>query len=206
MECGKKLNYICEVVKLFDLIKTFMNLTILKDLKEFSIITQVRQTGTYAQALQKECMDVWNVSIGIVFFKGNNNLYIYFYFEADMMTFEQSYNASTIPRNLRVKVFICLNLENFICTTRTVFHQMHWRKHRNGLNSLKSRITSIYSIYFNLKYSFGGLTPSTKTLRIIEEICNGDDVQLQTKFDAYDGCSSKGWYYIDARLGFCGLF
>jgi hypothetical protein len=40
-----------------------------------------------------------------------------------------------------------------------------------------------------LKFSIGGLTPSADILRLIEEIHQGNDDQLQSSFQAYDGCS-----------------
>jgi hypothetical protein len=50
-----------------------------------------------------------------------------------MLTFESAYNASTIPRNLKVSA------GNKVCSVfkkinhfSSVLHQMHWRKHRYG--------------------------------------------------------------------------
>jgi hypothetical protein len=43
-----------------------------------------------------------------------------------------------------------------------------------------------------MQYSFEGLTPSAEALRMIEEVCDGDDAKLQTSFYSYDGCKSNG--------------
>lgn len=42
------------------------------------------------------------------------------------------------------------------------------------------------------KFSFGGLTPSTDMLRLIEEIHGDDDEQMQNSFETYDSCSRIG--------------
>jgi hypothetical protein len=65
----------------------------------------VHKSGTYAQALQNECMEVWNVSIG------KEKLLYYILFAnltpaVDMVTFDSAYNATTIPRHLKVFSFL----------------------------------------------------------------------------------------------------
>jgi hypothetical protein len=56
-----------------------------------------------AQALQGECMDVWNITIGKFmrcFFFCEFRLYFY---AADMLMFDNTnYNVTTMPKNLKV--------------------------------------------------------------------------------------------------------
>jgi hypothetical protein len=57
------------------------------------------------------------------------------------------------------------------------------------------KLTKSISIKDNFKFSFGGLTPSTKMLRMIEEISN-TDVELDSSFNAYSTCSGKSMHYL----------
>jgi hypothetical protein len=63
---------------------------------------QVHQSGTYAQAIQNECMQVWNISAGgyqsIIYTMSKKEPFIL----VEMLLFDSAYNASTIPRNLKV--------------------------------------------------------------------------------------------------------
>jgi hypothetical protein len=44
------------------------------------------------------------------------------------------------------------------------------------------------------QYNFGGLAPSEKMLRLIEEVTAGDDNKLQDGFNAYEKCNKRGFY------------
>jgi hypothetical protein len=44
-------------------------------------------------------------------------------------------------------------------------------------------------IYQNFQISLGGLAPSEKVLRLIEDVCEEDDELLSTSFDHYTHCS-----------------
>jgi hypothetical protein len=109
-------------------------------------------------------------------------------FSDEMLTFETSYNASTIPRKLRVMP--CFRLFQ-------AYHILHY--YSSVSSSALEKTQKWFQKIVNLKtgiinfvqYSFEGLTPSAEALRMIEEICNGDDAKLQTSFYAYDGCKSN---------------
>jgi len=63
----------------------------------------VHNKGTFAQALQAECMQVWNVSISTNKFKKIKINYTINMLIADMLLFDTTnYNVSTMPKNLKV--------------------------------------------------------------------------------------------------------
>jgi hypothetical protein len=72
---------------------------------------KVRQTGTYAEGLQRECMEVWGVTVcmkQVLIFCARESYFCL----AEMLTFETTYNATNIPRHLRVKCFLNLMIKN----------------------------------------------------------------------------------------------
>jgi hypothetical protein len=102
VECEKELNFICEV-SIFSALK-------ISTIKEN---IQVRNSGTFAQGLQNECMEVWNITIGM---RGKYWLLceplIYNILAADMLVFDDSYDASSITLKLKVH-FYRQKLENY---------------------------------------------------------------------------------------------
>jgi hypothetical protein len=90
--CDKKLPFICEV--------KFSHICVSSIKKEF----QVHNKGTFAAALQTECMEVWGISVGticnIVLLR---SLQFSLLKLVDMLLFDQkNYNVSTMPKNLKV--------------------------------------------------------------------------------------------------------
>jgi hypothetical protein len=53
-------------------------------------------------------------------------------FIADMVIFDQAYNASEISQQLRVIICNTALFSRLDDKPFLVFHQMHWRKSRNG--------------------------------------------------------------------------
>jgi hypothetical protein len=54
---------------------------------------------------------------------------------------------------------------------------------------MRNTFDCIMNCVFFFKFSFGGLAPSADLLRLIEEIHDGNDNQLQNSFQVYDSCS-----------------
>jgi len=53
-DCAKKQNFVCEV-----------SLMLLSQINKNPFKKQMKKSGSFGQALQNECMEVWNVSAGI---------------------------------------------------------------------------------------------------------------------------------------------
>jgi len=68
----------------------------------------VKEKGTFAQALQNECMDVWNVSVGNYYPQTLITLTKIFTV-VDMIAFDTQYNASNVPRHLKVSGDKCFH-------------------------------------------------------------------------------------------------
>jgi hypothetical protein len=92
----------------------------------------VHNKGTFAQALQAECMEVWNVTIG-----SNFQQLIKHDLIQDITDLNSGHDAFRHPGLQRFnhakkfKSFILyLNVKHiyFKILTLTVLHQMHWRK------------------------------------------------------------------------------
>jgi hypothetical protein len=79
-----------------------------------------------AEALQGECMDVWNITIGR-FLRALWRKFIYRHFVADMLMFDdKNYNVSSMPKNLKVsQLSLSFRLVTYILGF-PVLHQMHW--------------------------------------------------------------------------------
>jgi hypothetical protein len=116
--CEKQLPFICEV-----------NYSRFLFVLNHNLNSQVHNKGTFAQALQQECMDVWDVSIGTKFqFKKN----IASICRSDLNSGHAAFRHQRLQRLNHAQKFkgfatslakICFKNSNF-----TVLHQMHWRK------------------------------------------------------------------------------